>query len=399
MKKIFVFVFFCMFFAAFAKNQKKSGLTISETDILLTNETEETFVKDGSGIHLFVRKKGDIKSIMLIRYKAERGSPKTILRAEEFNSVNGNEEFCARGKSTESFVNIKYLLIATKTEENEFLGECFHIYIPSIVIYGISQNAKPQPFSFENLKIRTFERPNCDGEGAFQDYDFGNVAEVRSFVTFSEIASKTQGTVQIVEDAKSLPDSLIKKIDSLDSKESIELVFAIDATESMKDDFDELKKNWLPQFEKQMKKFKNAKIGLLFYKDYGDDFHDGTLPVKNLGFLKDAKAFSKAFGKISVNGGGDREEAVYESLYACATNFSWSENATKKIILIGDAPPNQKKGKFNPNEIFKTFSDKNISVDCFLISESTEEPNKMKTIEKNEIPPELQKSVEELDAK
>ncbi len=411
---ISLILIFLLAFSAFAKKKEKKpaatekiyDLAISEDDILVLGEDENHLVKDGAGVHLFVKKRGDIQSVALLVDSDNYNDPDlSLMRAKEFNSVNGNELRYAYGsKSTFRMERLPNALISSTVESN-FLGECFHIYIPPKMYYGyVIQTQNECEFTDGlTVNVRAFAEKYCDTGGKFYDNKLAlYVSDWETEEKFAEIASETGGNLRHIESLSKLTEALISEIDELEKSEKIELVFAIDATDSMKDDFVEFRKNWLPHFEKQVKKFKNIKIGLLFYKDYGDEFKDGGIPVKNLGFLKNAKAFSSAVKNVSVKGGGDREEAVYEALYACATKFDWSEEAKKKIILVGDAPPHSKDdGKYTLG--FESFSEnmkeRKIAVDCILISDSAENVEVMKSVEKSKMTEELEKSVDALDIK
>lgn len=403
-KKFFLitFSFFFLTQFVFAKKAKNLDLSIQKSDILITAERDENLVKDGNGVHLFVKKTGDIQSIALVR-TGGNGSGREILRAGEYNPINGDEKIRDKGKKMNfSLMKADFALIATKTERHEILGECFHIYIPQKVFYGFLPSAKLEDFSFKNLGIRTYAMPHCDYSSEFRDFSIDGSGDVESEVAFLQISSTTGGKLEHIERVSELTEKLLEDVDELDSGEKIELIFAIDATESMKDDFAELRKNWLPRFEKQVKKFSDIKIGLLLYKDYGDEYKTNGLPVKNLGFLKNASAFSKAVKSASVKGGGDREEAVYEALYSCATGFAWSDSAKKKVILVGDAPPHKDDtGDFalKASEILAKLSYEEVCVDCFLISDSAEKVEVMKSVEKSNASGDLLNSVEMIDAK
>lgn len=402
MKKSLILLFIFLSTAVFSANPQKSDLKITESDILIENKNQKSHVKNGDGIHLFIRKKGSIQSIMLIRYKNFPGAAKKILRAEEFNSVNGDEIFNIKGKSENAIMKTDYLLITSKTEENEFLGESFHIYIPKKVFYGIEPNVPLEDFSFKDLKIRTFKKKYCDKSGGYEDFSFESLGDISAEVTFSEISKKTDGELIHVENAKILPQKITSKIEELDKRKKICIVFAIDATESMKDDFTELKKNWLPRFEKQMQQFTDAKIGLLFYKDYGDEYNTNGLPVKKIGFVRNASEFSKEIKRVSVKGGGDKEEAVCEALYECFTGFEWESDAKKKVILIGDAGAHEDGLHDFPNSldyILKGLRQKGVCVDCFLISNSSGDSDHMRTVEQSMISDELEQTINDFDAK
>lgn len=388
------------------KDTKTYDLALSQDDILVLPENSKHRVLDGNGVHLFVRKRGDIQSVMLLVDSGNYNDPDlSIMRAKGANSVNGNEERWANGKLAKyKMVRNPDALICTKTETT-LLGECFHIYVPKSMYYGYVIMVQHE-VEFEDgmrVSVRAFSEKHVDYAGKFSDNLLElNVSDWELEENFAKIAEETGGKVERVKNSEKLTEKLVEEIDSFEKKEKVEIVFAIDATESMKDDFSELKKNWLPKFEKQMKKFKNAKIGLLFYRDYGDGFNLRGLPVKNCGFLKDAKSFSQTFKQIPAKGGGDRNEAVSEALFVCYTDFEWSADAKKKVILIGDAPA---KTDENPNfkktlaQVLEDLGEKEISVDCFLISPTDEKSGGMKTVKKDDAAAEILNAVETIDAK
>ncbi len=414
-KNKFVFLFFTVLLLAspsFAKKKAKAkpsdiknyDLLLSQDDILLLPEDENHLVKDGSGFHLFVKKRGDIKSICLLIKNGNYNDPDlSLMRAKEFNPINGNEiRYSYGSKSTFRMERLPDSLISS-TVENNFFGQCFHFYIPKEMYHGYVIQTQHECVFEEGMtvSVRAFALEYCDSSGKFNDNFLTlNSSDWQIEESFAKIADESDGKVVHVVEASELPEKLIEEVGGLSVDEPVDIVFAIDATESMKDDFVELKKNWLSKFQKQMKKFSDARIGLLLYKDYGDDFRTKGLPVKKYGFLKNAKAFSKAVKSASAQGGGDWEEAVYEALYFCAADFEWRENTIKKIILIGDAPPHMDgENTFDFEKVLSEISKNQISVDCFLISDRKEKSAKMKTVEKADAAEELLKSVDSLDAK
>lgn len=405
MKKILIlFLTFALSGAIFA--QKSYDLALFQDDIIVLPEDEAHLVKDGNGVHLFVRKRGDIQSVLLLVDSGNYNDPDlSLMRAKEANPVNGNEIRYAYGSKSNFRMERTPNALISSTVENTVFGECFHIYIPKQMYYGYVIQVQSECEFEDGMKVsvRTFAEKYCDVGGAHSDNMlFLNVSDWQTEESFAEIASLTDGKVVHVISAQELPEKLISEIEEFDIEEKTEIIFAIDATASMKDDFVELKKNWLSKFEKQMKKFKDAKIGLLLYKDYGDEYNSKGLPVKNYGFFKKPGAFTKTVKNAAVKGGGDKNEAVYEALYSCASEFPWSDDAKKKIILLGDAAPHSAgttSFDIGFDKIIELLSGNNISVDCFLISDSSESNSNMKTVKKNKSSEELLKAVDVLDAK
>ncbi|MBQ0052311.1 MAG: VWA domain-containing protein [Treponema sp.] len=406
-----VLIFLCAFSCFSAKKSKKVvvqkdyDLLLTQDDILVLPEDSEHLVMDGNGAHLFVKKRGDIQSISLLIENDNYNDPDlSLMRAKVPNSVNGKEVRYTYGNSSK-FKNERTPnpLASSTVEIHEILGECFHIYVPKEMYYGYVIQVQGE-CTFENgmtVNVRTFSEKFCDTIGKWADNHLSLIlTDLEKEKAFSEIAEIGDGEVFHIIKQGELAEKLEEEIEELDCAEKIDLVFAIDATESMKDDFVELREQWLPIFNEQMKEFKNIRLGLLFYKDYGDEFKTKGLPVKIFSFTKSASSFSKNIKNVSVKGGGDREEAVYEALYSCGDGFKWKSDAVKKVILIGDAGPHPlNESKFNKGfeEISELLKEKGISVDCFLISDfNSGEKTELKEIAKETVSKELETSVDEL---
>ena len=160
-------------------------------------------------------------------------------------------------------------------------------------------------------------------------------------------------------------------IESINPKNMVDVVFAIDATGSMKDDIEQLRKEWVPRLIDSLKDFKDIRFGLLLYRDYVDNFRYKNLPVKFFDFTKDINIFNKNLNGFKINGkeGGDIPEAVYEALYASLEFYEWRPDAQKKIILIGDAEPHpapRGTKKYTKELVQKTAAEKQIKIDAII---------------------------------
>jgi len=117
-------------------------------------------------------------------------------------------------------------------------------------------------------------------------------------------------------------------------KMGLDVVFIFDATSSM------------AQFLRQVKikiinlgmTFKTlvpaTRIGLVAYRDKGDDFITKTYPLTHR--TQQLQQFLKGIDPV---GGGDRDEALDEGLRVAINEFNWDKSSKKIILLIGDAPP------------------------------------------------------------
>ena len=216
---------------------------------------------------------------------------------------------------------------------------------------------QPEPEPVEEPEL--FEEP----ETVLTD-DYNPVASEK-FKEMSDDIIYSKGPETIIEDIKSL-------LEDIDDKDNLDLVFAIDATGSMKNDIDKLKRDMQPLLAEVFGGSPGARIGLLFYRDYGDTFKYMDLPVKVFPFTSNFTSFSKNLNSIRIYGkeGGDIPEAVYEAMYASCEFYSWRTTAQKKIILIGDAEPHptpRGSGKYSKDYVMGIAESRKIKIHSILL--------------------------------
>ena len=189
---------------------------------------------------------------------------------------------------------------------------------------------------------------------------------------FNDIAEKGKGFMTYSKGPESLPDDLYNIVESINPKDKVDLIFAIDATGSMKDDMESLRKNWIPRFMEQVKEFKDIRIGLLFYRDYVDNWKYKQLPVMLYPFTSSFSEFQNNFERLWISGseGGDIPEPVYEALYASLKYYDWRSDAVRKIVLIGDAQPHGKprgRVRVNQDTVIKLATEKDVNLNCVIV--------------------------------
>lgn len=359
---------------------KQQQLRIKAENVRLIPDT-----KNG-GYHLYVKKTENVNSILLTETTKDPAgkSDSYAYRAKEYNSINGDEIRFLDGKKLES-EGSKYSLVDSTVENTSFFGPAFHIYIPETIIYGYewSRHGEITIGKGTFINIRSFEKPYADYTGDFMDSPFmfdlkikkrpkpqpkpepkpaplpepepepesepepEPIEEPETILTddYNPVASEkfkemsddiiySKGPETIIDDIKGL-------LEDIEDKDNLDLVFAIDATGSMKNDIDKLKSDMQPMLAEIFGGSPGVRVGLLFYRDYGDTFKYMDLPVKVFPFTSNFTSFSKNLNSIRIYGkeGGDIPEAVYEAMYASCEFYSWRTTAQKKIILIGDAEP------------------------------------------------------------
>ncbi len=364
---------------------KQQQLRIKAADVRLIPDS-----KNG-GYHLYVKKTAGVNSILLTETTKdpEGKNDSYAYRAKTYNKINGDEIRFLDGKKLES-EGAKYSLVDSTVEKTSVFNgksgeavEAFHIYIPETIVYGYewSRHGEITIGKGTFINIRSFEKPYADYTGDYMDSPFmfdlkvkkrvvkkpapkpqpkpapvpepepieehEPVEEPETILTddYNPVASEkfkemsddiiySKGPETIIDDIRGL-------LEDIEDKDNLDVVFAIDATGSMKNDLDKLKSDMQPLLAELFGETPGTRVGLLFYRDYGDTFRYMDLPVKVFPFTSNFTSFSKNLNSIRIYGkeGGDIPEAVYEAMYASCEFYSWRNTAQKKVILIGDAEP------------------------------------------------------------
>jgi hypothetical protein len=116
-------------------------------------------------------------------------------------------------------------------------------------------------------------------------------------------------------------------------KTGFDVVFVIDATDSMDFVIEAVKQQLANLVETVRKLVPNARVGLVLYKDRGEDF---VVRKSDLTFHLD-KLRSFISG-IQAGGGGDYEEAVADGLKAATQQINWRKYAHRVIVLVPSSP-------------------------------------------------------------
>ncbi|MEE1211135.1 MAG: vWA domain-containing protein [Treponema sp.] len=393
-------ILFCFSAAFYAQ----SRLLVRPSDLRLVPETGTAF-DDVTGYHLYVRKLPDVESIMLVETTKDPAGKEDnyAYRATEFNEINGNEVRYLNGKVLESEYS-KFSLIDSSPEPDEQFGQAFHIYIPYQMVYGYpwSRNGTVTIGRGTFINIRSFEKKYGDYSGEYYDnaymFDLGTPVVIHKEKTTpievpEEIPEPEQQPVPVLTDdynpvasekfgeisefltyskgPETIVDDIMSALEAINPKRKADVVFAIDATGSMKDDIEQLRQEWVPRLITGLKEFDEIRLGLLLYRDYGDNFKFKGLPVKFFDFTYDIDEFEANLNGFVIKGteGGDIPEAVYEAMYASMEFYKWQPDAVKKIILIGDAEPHPRpraSGKYSKDLILKMAAEKDISIDAII---------------------------------
>ena len=354
MKRRFFHLFFLLlpvFLSAQSGGPSRNNpaLEIGQEDIRIEQGVD-------GGFHLYIRKKSGIESVLLTESTRDpaQKSANYAYRAPEWNPVNGDEIRILDEKPIPKSARI-WSLIDSTPEIHKELGEAFHIYIPYILNYGYdySRHGEVYVCSGTYLNIRAFSLPYADYRGNFRDNPFvlevnqaplpgspeGNYMK-ETVDEFTEIAAwSNEAPVRSVG-----PADIVDRLKNILEKEkgrTMDIVICLDTTGSMKNDFEEIRKNLVPMLRQTLGS-SSYRVGMLLFKDYNEEYLTRVIPFSN-----DIDQVQRNLNGITPRGGGDIPEAVYEGLYDAAVKFTW-EAETRLIILIGDAPPHlRQRGKIS----------------------------------------------------
>ncbi len=384
----------------------QNALLIRPADLRLVPENGGGF-ESASGYHLYIRKLPGVESVMLTETTKDPAGREDnyAYRALEYNSVNGDEIRYLDGKALDS-PNARYSLIDSTAESDPVFGQAFHIYIPRRIQFGYpwTRNGVVTIGRGTFLNIRAFARKYADYAGGFYDnpymFDLGkaekkaaplpppapepeapeekaaaedanpvltddyNPVAGEKFHEVSDFLTYSRGPDTIVDD-------VMASIGRIPSNGRADVVFVIDATGSMKDDIEKLRNELVPRMMEKLSDFRQLRLGLLLYRDYGDNFRYKGIPVKFFDFTDDVGIFVRNLNSFKILGreGGDIPEAVYEGLYGGIEFYAWNEDAVRKIILIGDAEPHpipRGTGKYTKELVMKLAAEKNIQIDAII---------------------------------
>ena len=332
------FLTFSLFLAGPAWSQP---LTLSPEDLVITQSLE-------GGYDLYVRKTAGIESVLLTESSAdpEKRADSFALRNPEYHRVNGDEKRILNGEFLDSSGGL-YSLIDSTPEAHPDLGEAFHIFIPYIVVYGYPWSRSGEIMVLDGtwLSVRAFGAPYADYEGGFADNPFilrvvqkpmegppeGNYMD-DTVETYREIAEAGKGEVVFSTGEEGLLDSIRGLLQGSRGR-SLDLVLALDTTESMTNDMPALRRDLVSLLEEETSGFGQFRFGMVFYKDYLEEFLTRVIPFQaGLGNVQ------TSLNRVKTYGGRDIPEAVYEALYSAIHDFPWQAEV-RKVILVGDAPP------------------------------------------------------------
>lgn len=348
--------------------QGEPDLTILPEDLRIEQSLD-------GGYTLWIRRKPDISSVLLTESTEapDRGVATYAYRNPDYHPANGDERRILDGEFLPR--DGRYFLVDSTTEPDEEFGEAFRIFIPYVVEFGYpdTRNGEVLVVDGTYLSVRTFELPFADYRGAFEDNPF--ILRVTqaprtgppegtfmpdTVESFSDISSSNDGETRF----SSGPEDTLDQIRALLPEEgtSLDLVLALDTTQSMHDDMPVLQQRIVELLREETTGFGDVRVGVLLYRDYLEEYL-----VRRYNFVPEIDQVQDLVNRARVAGGRDIPEAVYEALWAAVQGYDWVAD-TRMLILIGDAPPHPRpRGSVTREQVFERARELGIRINTIIL--------------------------------
>jgi len=347
-------------------------LALGKGDVLIEARTD--------GYHLFIRQGPGAASVLLSEAfeLPDHKLATYAFRPVGPNPVNDNEKRVLDGKPLK-----QPFLVSSTVIDHPLLGKAFQVVIPKQVEYGyqdypnsrygkidvqasVSPSAPPFWFS-----VRVFAKPYADYSGVYRETAF----ELRAILQQKYVPSQNLYEQDLVDGfsrlgqgypALNIDDAIAHVGKVLDrSGESLELVLIVDTTKSMAENLKTLQAKILAPLREEVKKFKTFRIGLVFYRDYMEDYL-----TRSVAFTSDFDQVQRDLNAASADGGGDIPEAVVEGLWAGLNNYNWlAEN--RVIVVMGDAPQHPTpRGSITETMVREKADEKKVEVQMIMLPQT-----------------------------
>lgn len=317
--------------------QLSRSAELSHTDYLrlFPGDLYLEYVPGEEGFHLWVKNKHWIGSIILTDYTSDPGRKQPVysLRSKVYNPINGDEKRILEGKFLPQ--NLHSLIDSTPESNPYFPEGAFHIFIPFQVVYGYpwSRHGTKLVGKGSWVNVRTFRKSYGDYSGEFVDNPFVISIPMKKAPPPEEAPPEPEKKVVMPpRPIAKVFEGVDKQIENL-SKNTIDVALVLDTTISMRDNIEFIRQELIPLVQEKIAKFDSFRIGIVLYRDYGAEYLTKVFP-----FSEDLKEVQQVLNEISVRGGGDIPEAVYEGIYSALTELEWQSNK-RLLIQVGDAPP------------------------------------------------------------
>ncbi|MDR0401053.1 MAG: VWA domain-containing protein [Treponema sp.] len=353
-----------------------TGGGIAAQDLIISSRDLRIEQRVDGGFHLFIRKKPDIGSVLLVESTKDplMREDNYAYRTERKNEINGNERRILNGVPLPG--DRFWYIIDSTPEPHPELGEAFQLYIPYLIYYGYEDTRHGEIYVVDGtfFNLRAFNLPYGDYRAPFHDNPYVLRVTQRPLEgkaednymndtvdAFTEIARAGGGALVYSTGPMDLVDR-IREILEKERGKAVDIVLCLDTTNSMRDDIDQIRRSLIPTLNEMTPEFSGFRIGMVLYKDYNDEYLNQVIP-----FTDNFSRFQRTLNNIRVGGGRDIPEAVYEALYEGAVQFPWQAES-RIMILIGDAPPHpRQRGKISVEMVDREVLNQNIRVNAIIL--------------------------------
>ncbi len=142
-------------------------------------------------------------------------------------------------------------------------------------------------------------------------------------------------SAQISGQLDTVTQLVLQSARDLPARRTIDLAFVLDTTGSMSEEIDAVKQTIKTVAEKLSTDQTDVRIGLVEYKDRGDD-----VVTKTYAFSSDLGAFARSINGLVAAGGGDLPEDMQKGISDALEKLQWRSDAVSRmVVVIADAPP------------------------------------------------------------
>ncbi len=343
-------------------------------------------MSDG-GYHLYVRAKPGLGSVLLTESTRDPAlkTDSFAYRALEKNAINGGEMRILDGKSLPTKSELHFLVDSSPRPDASF-GRAFHVFIPWIVAWGYPWSRSGKEFIHDGsfINIRAFVKPYADYSGRYADNPYlirvtqgpsrATAAPPPAKLTyrpesyypemiaaFRDLTVASGGQLRYASSDQDIVDQIEALLDSHKGR-TLDLVLCLDTTDTMINGIDAIKAGLPALISRKFAEYPSMRLGLVAFKDYFEEYL-----YKRFDFTRDIGAFSAELETLQGGGGRDVPEAVYEGLFAAASEYPWSAQ-TRLVVLVGDAPPHPiPRGSIDASAVYKAVSDSGLIVDAVAV--------------------------------
>lgn len=349
-----------------------ADLSLAPEDLIIEQSLE-------GGYLLRIRQKPGVNSVLVTESTEDpdREVATYAFRNPAFHPLNGEERRVLNG---EFLPPEMHFLVDSTAAPDPALGEAFHIFIPYVVEYGYPWSRQGERLIVDGayLNVRTFEASHASYAGAFMDNPFVlRVTQAPMEVTpetplnerympatvrsYEDFARASDGVVRYSEGQEDVADRIAEIIAGVEG-DSIDLVLALDTTQSMENDFPALRRTLVPLLQRNVDGFDRFRIGIVYYKDYMEEYLTRTVAFQN-----DLSVIQRAIDGVRVSGGRDIPEAVHEALYAAVVNYPWQAES-RLVILVGDAPPHARpRGSITEDMVYEAARKHDVRLNAIIL--------------------------------